>query len=81
MGVIRSSSTRQMISDSIVPFRKQTCNFFFSFRAGEISVIFSISFINFRKVFLTVRFLFFFEIFITGKKKFLFFLRHSVKGP
>lgn len=37
--------------------------------------------INFRKVFLTVRFLFFFEIFITGKKKFLFFLRHSVKGP
>lgn len=41
MGVIRSSSTRQMISDSVVAFRKQTCNFFFSFRAGEISVIFS----------------------------------------
>lgn len=73
MGVIRSSSTRQMISDSIVPFRKQTCNFFFSFRAGEISVIFSISFINFRKVFLTVRFLFSSKFLLPGKKSFFFF--------
>lgn len=78
MGLIRSSSTREMISEADVQF------FFFSFFYSTRNLESRYIFLNeFSKDIFKCTIFLLFEIFITGGKKVSFsfpFLRHSVKG-